>query len=175
MLHERVRRAFLDIAEEEPERCVRDRRQPARGHGGGGCVGDRAAALEPMSMAAERSAAALNEPDRLDGFSTPREVDRLFGHDAAIASSTTHLHSGRMHHAWLLVGPEGIGKATLAYRFARCGAGRGRSGCGARRRSIATIRCSARSRRCRIPTFSSSGAPGSRSRNAIRNGSASRR
>ena len=24
-----------------------------------------------------------------------------------------------MHHAWLLVGPEGIGKATLAYRFAR--------------------------------------------------------
>ena len=27
--------------------------------------------------------------------------------------------SGRMHHAWLLCGPQGIGKATLAYRFAR--------------------------------------------------------
>ena len=27
--------------------------------------------------------------------------------------------SGRMHHAWLIVGPEGIGKATLAYHFAR--------------------------------------------------------
>ena len=26
---------------------------------------------------------------------------------------------GRMHHAWLIVGPEGIGKATLAYRLAR--------------------------------------------------------
>ncbi len=26
---------------------------------------------------------------------------------------------GRMHHAWLITGPEGIGKATLAYRFAR--------------------------------------------------------
>jgi DNA polymerase III subunit delta' len=26
--------------------------------------------------------------------------------------------SGRMHHAWLLAGPAGIGKATLAYRFA---------------------------------------------------------
>src|SRR5262249_33630297 len=25
---------------------------------------------------------------------------------------------GRMPHAWLLTGPEGIGKATLAYRFA---------------------------------------------------------
>ncbi len=27
--------------------------------------------------------------------------------------------SGRMHHAWLIAGPKGIGKATLAYRFAR--------------------------------------------------------
>jgi DNA polymerase III subunit delta' len=72
-----------------------------------------------MSMAAERSAAALNEPDRLDGFSTPREVDRLFGHETAVSEFSDALHSGRMHHAWLLVGPEGIGKATLAYRFAR--------------------------------------------------------
>jgi DNA polymerase-3 subunit delta' len=72
-----------------------------------------------MSMAAERSAAAPNEPDRLDGFSAPREVDRLFGHEAAISEFSEALASGRMHHAWLLVGPEGIGKATLAYRFAR--------------------------------------------------------
>ena len=70
-------------------------------------------------MAAERSAAALNEPDRLDGFSAPREVDRLFGHQAAVSEFSDALASGRMHHAWLLVGPEGIGKATLAYRFAR--------------------------------------------------------
>ena len=35
-------------------------------------------------MAAERArAAALAEPDRLEGFSAPREVDRLFGHAAA--------------------------------------------------------------------------------------------
>jgi DNA polymerase-3 subunit delta' len=27
--------------------------------------------------------------------------------------------SGRMHHAWLVAGPPGLGKATLAYRFAR--------------------------------------------------------
>ncbi len=27
--------------------------------------------------------------------------------------------SGRLHHAWLIGGQEGIGKATLAYRFAR--------------------------------------------------------
>jgi DNA polymerase III subunit delta' len=72
-----------------------------------------------MSVTAERSAAAINEPDRLDGFSAPREVDRLFGHEAAISEFTEALASGRMHHAWLLVGPEGIGKATLAYSFAR--------------------------------------------------------
>ena len=70
-------------------------------------------------MAAERPRAALNEPDRLAGFSTPREVDRLFGHEAALDEFANALESGRMHHAWLLVGPEGIGKATLAYRFAR--------------------------------------------------------
>jgi DNA polymerase-3 subunit delta' len=29
------------------------------------------------------------------------------------------LGSGRMHHAWLIAGPKGLGKATLAYRFAR--------------------------------------------------------
>lgn len=71
-------------------------------------------------MAAERARApALAEPDRLDGFSAPREVDRLFGHEAAIGEFADALNSGRMHHAWLIVGPEGIGKATLAYRFAR--------------------------------------------------------
>ena len=29
------------------------------------------------------------------------------------------IRAGRMHHAWLITGPEGVGKATLAYRFAR--------------------------------------------------------
>ena len=72
-----------------------------------------------MSIAAERARSAAVEPDRLDGFSTPREVDRVFGHDDAVGEFESALQSGRMHHAWLLVGPEGIGKATLAYRFAR--------------------------------------------------------
>lgn len=74
-----------------------------------------------MSMAAERrrAEAAASEPDRLEGFSTPREVDRLFGHEGAIAEFEDARKSGRLHHAWLLVGPEGVGKATLAYRFAR--------------------------------------------------------
>jgi DNA polymerase-3 subunit delta' len=73
-----------------------------------------------MSMAAERArAAALAEPDRLEGFSAPREVDRLFGHEAARGEFADAVANGRMHHAWLIVGPEGVGKATLAYHFAR--------------------------------------------------------
>jgi DNA polymerase-3 subunit delta' len=82
-----------------------------------------------MSMAAERTrGAAPTEPDRLEGFSTPREVDRLFGHEAAQREFADALASGRLHHAWLIVGPEGVGKATLAFRFARmllAGAGDG--------------------------------------------------
>ena len=66
-----------------------------------------------------KSGAAPTEPDRLEPFSSPREVDRVFGHDEAAREFEDALRSGRLHHAWLLVGPEGIGKATLAYRLAR--------------------------------------------------------
>src|SRR5689334_25377370 len=72
-----------------------------------------------MSMVAEPTRAAVPEPDCLEGFSAPREVDPLFGHDAAMREFADALTSGRMHHAWLIVGPEGVGKATLAYHFAR--------------------------------------------------------
>ena len=78
-----------------------------------------------MSVAAERQRAAPVEPDRLEGFSAPREVERVFGHVAAIKEFDDALRSGRMHHAWLLTGPEGIGKATLAYHFARVVLGEG--------------------------------------------------
>jgi DNA polymerase-3 subunit delta' len=78
-----------------------------------------------MSVAAERQRAAPAEPDRLEGFSAPREVEPVFGHHAAIEEFDDALRSGRVHHAWLLVGPEGIGKATLAYRFARTVLGEG--------------------------------------------------
>jgi DNA polymerase III subunit delta' len=73
-----------------------------------------------MSRAvAEKHATPIEEPDRLEGFSAPREVDRLFGHNAAVAEFEEALQSSRLHHAWLLVGPGGVGKATLAYHLAR--------------------------------------------------------
>jgi len=62
---------------------------------------------------------ALPEADRLDDFPHPRETRALIGHDAVQSVLGDALASGRMHHAWLLAGPAGIGKATLAYLFAR--------------------------------------------------------
>ncbi|WP_340645871.1 DNA polymerase III subunit delta' [Phenylobacterium sp.] len=49
----------------------------------------------------------------------PREVFQLQGHEAAEASFEASRARGRLHHAWLLTGPEGVGKATFAYRAAR--------------------------------------------------------
>ena len=43
----------------------------------------------------------------------------LVGHAEAEATILEAMRAGRMHHAWLITGPEGVGKATLAYRFAR--------------------------------------------------------
>lgn len=59
------------------------------------------------------------EADRLAGWPHPREMPDLFGHAAAGEELLQSFLSGRMHHGWLLSGQSGIGKATLAYRFAR--------------------------------------------------------
>lgn len=49
----------------------------------------------------------------------PRANPLLIGHAAAEASLMDAMRGGRVHHAWLITGPPGIGKATLAFRFAR--------------------------------------------------------
>ena len=49
----------------------------------------------------------------------PRENPLLLGHAAAQAQIIDAMLGGRMHHAWLITGAPGVGKATLAYRFAR--------------------------------------------------------
>ena len=59
------------------------------------------------------------EADRVEGASHPRETPQIFGQDEATATFLDALAGGRMHHAWLLRGPTGVGKATLAYRIAR--------------------------------------------------------
>jgi DNA polymerase-3 subunit delta' len=49
----------------------------------------------------------------------PRETAVLHGHAEAERALLTAYRGERMPHAWLLSGPAGIGKATLAYRMAR--------------------------------------------------------
>lgn len=49
----------------------------------------------------------------------PRANPDLLGHQAAEARLERAFARGRLAHAWLIAGPRGIGKATLAYRFAR--------------------------------------------------------
>jgi DNA polymerase-3 subunit delta' len=49
----------------------------------------------------------------------PRETTELFGHREAETALLAAYRSGRIPHAWLIGGPQGIGKATLAYRMAR--------------------------------------------------------
>jgi DNA polymerase III subunit delta' len=61
----------------------------------------------------------IPEPDRIEGAPHPRETARLYGHEAAENAFLTAFNSGRLHHGWLISGPRGVGKATLAWRLAR--------------------------------------------------------
>jgi DNA polymerase-3 subunit delta' len=54
-----------------------------------------------------------------DGIAHPRQTAGLFGHAAAERTLLDAYRSGRIPHAWLIGGPPGIGKATLAFRMAR--------------------------------------------------------
>jgi len=61
----------------------------------------------------------LPEADCLPGMPHPRHTRRLIGQQAAERTVLDAFGSGRMHHGWLLTGPAGVGKATLAYGLAR--------------------------------------------------------
>ncbi len=59
-----------------------------------------------------------DRPDVLDGARHPAEQTQFFGHAAAEEFLARSYRSGKGHHAILMEGPQGIGKATLAFRFA---------------------------------------------------------
>jgi DNA polymerase III subunit delta' len=70
-------------------------------------------------MSPARKASEEPEPDRVEGQAHPRETYDLIGQDAALARAARAIRSGLPPQAWLISGPPGIGKATLAYRIAR--------------------------------------------------------
>jgi DNA polymerase-3 subunit delta' len=69
--------------------------------------------------AVAKNITSLPEADRLGEFPHPRNTKTVYGHSAAMQEFCNCLKAGRLHHAWLLSGPDGIGKATLAYAITR--------------------------------------------------------
>ena len=64
-------------------------------------------------------AVAQPEPDRAEGAAHPRTTPELIGQGAAEHAFLEAFNAGRLHHGWLLTGPRGVGKATLAWTIAR--------------------------------------------------------
>lgn len=61
---------------------------------------------------------ALPEPDRIEGAPHPRETPVLYGQARAEADFLEAYNTGRLHSGWLITGPRGVGKATLAWKIA---------------------------------------------------------
>jgi DNA polymerase-3 subunit delta' len=73
-------------------------------------------------MARGKASVDASEREKLEwpyDWPPPWRSERLLGHEAAEKTLLAAHQSGRLHHAWLISGPRGIGKATLAWRFAR--------------------------------------------------------
>jgi DNA polymerase III subunit delta' len=73
-------------------------------------------------MARGKASVDASELEKLEwpyDWPPPWRSQRLLGHEAAEKTMLAAHASGRLHHAWLMAGPRGIGKATLAWRFAR--------------------------------------------------------
>lgn len=66
-----------------------------------------------------KEAPELPDPTQIEGAPHPRDTARLVGQSRAEADFLDAFTTGRMHHGWMLTGPRGIGKATLAWRIAR--------------------------------------------------------
>ena len=60
----------------------------------------------------------LPEPDRISGAPHPRDTPALIGQGHAETTFLAAYTADRLHSGWLITGPQGVGKATLAYRIA---------------------------------------------------------
>ncbi len=62
---------------------------------------------------------ATETGDPRETLNHPRMAATVKGHDSLYNRIVSSFQAGRLHHAWLLTGPKGIGKATLAYAIAK--------------------------------------------------------
>lgn len=58
-------------------------------------------------------------PDQIEGAPHPAHTPALFGQNTAEMQFLDAFNTGRLHSGWLISGPRGTGKATLAWRIAR--------------------------------------------------------
>lgn len=58
------------------------------------------------------------QADQIEGLAHPRSLNGLVGHRSQQQAFNEAVQSGRLHHAWLLTGPKGVGKASFAYHAA---------------------------------------------------------
>ncbi len=65
------------------------------------------------------SAEEISPIDCIEGLPHPRMCESLIGHKNVEDEFLSSFNSGRFHHAWLLTGPKGVGKASFAYRAAK--------------------------------------------------------
>ncbi|MEP3345333.1 MAG: DNA polymerase III subunit delta' [Litoreibacter sp.] len=61
----------------------------------------------------------LPTSDQIDGAPHPRETAMLIGQDMAQSNFLEAINGDRLHHAWMITGPRGVGKATLAWKLAK--------------------------------------------------------
>ena len=59
------------------------------------------------------------EVDKIPNVPHPRKNKKIYGHNSAKNSFLKSLQSEKLHHAWLIHGPRGVGKATLAWKIVK--------------------------------------------------------
>ena len=93
----------------------------------------------------------MSEKDAEADWPLPRANPLLLGQEAAEAELLAAVASGRLPHAWLIGGQSGVGKATLAFRFARFLFAQRQAAEGSLGISLRRFRCSGGSPRAAMP------------------------
>lgn len=57
--------------------------------------------------------------DKIDGAPHPAQTTKIFGQNKATKEFLDVFAASRLHHGWLISGPRGVGKATLAWQIAK--------------------------------------------------------